>query len=253
MFIWLRSFAFYIWHYLSMGVLGVVFIPALFLPQKASIAAARSWAKATRFGLRFFCGVQTEIRGIENMPDGACLIASKHQSTYDILMPFIYAKNPAFVLKRELFFYPILGWYGWRADMIPIDRGGYVKTLKKMLGRAKEESQRGRQILIFPEGTRQIPGATPDYKSGVYAMYKELNEPCIPVALNTGTIWPRGSFMRRPGKLVFDILPAIEAGLPRKEFMQRLQDNIEPASNALLQEQHSIPSKLDEAKKEAQA
>ncbi len=217
-----------------MGVLGVIFLPALFMPQWASVAGARSWAKATRFGLKFFCNIETEIRGLENMPEGAVLVASKHQSTYDILMPFVYAKNPAFVLKRELFFYPILGWYGWRADMIPIDRGGYVKTLKKMLSRAKQESQRGRQILIFPEGTRQKPGATPDYKTGVYAMYKELEQACVPVALNTGTIWPRGSFLRPAGKIVFDILPTIDAGLPRKEFMKQLENAIEPATNALL-------------------
>lgn len=175
------------------------------------------------------------------MPDGACLIASKHQSTYDILMPFIYADNPAFVLKRELFFYPILGWYGWRSKMIPIDRGGYVKTLKKMLARAKVEAENGRQILIFPEGTRQLPGADPDYKSGVYAMYNALEQPCVPIALNTGVVWPKGSFLRPAHKVVFEILEPIEAGLPRKEFMKKLESVIEPASNILLNE----PSQLN--------
>ncbi len=236
MLIWLRSFAFFLWHYLSIGVLGVIFIPALFMHQRASIAGARWWAIATRFGLRFFCNIETEIRGQENMPEGACLIASKHQSTYDILMPFIYAKNPAFVLKRELFFYPILGWYGWRGEMIPIDRGGYVKTLKKMLARAKIIADKGRQVLIFPEGTRQRPGTPPDYKSGVYAMYKELEKPCVPVALLTGHVWPRKSFIKKPGKIVFEILPPIPSGLPRKEFMALLQDQIEPASDKLLAE-----------------
>ncbi|MFC7292074.1 lysophospholipid acyltransferase family protein [Hirschia litorea] len=233
---WLRSFVFFAWFHLTLGFWGVLFIPAFFLPQKAAIFGAKVWALSTRFGLRWICNIKTEIQGMENMPEGACLIASKHQSTYDILMPFVYAKNPAFVLKRELFFYPFLGWYGWKARMIPIDRGGYVKTLKKMLARAKHEADRGRQVLIFPEGTRQTPGSAPDYKSGVYAMYKELEQPCVPVALLTGHVWPRKSFLKKPGTVVFKILPAIEAGLPRKEFMSRLQAAIEPASNTLIDE-----------------
>ncbi len=231
---WIRSFVFFAWFNLTLGFWGIVFLPAFLLPAKASILGAQMWARSTRFGLRWICNIKTEIHGTENIPDGACLIASKHQSTYDILMPFIYANNPAFVLKRELFFYPFLGWYGWKARMIPIDRGGYVKTLKKMLARAKVEADKGRHIFIFPEGTRQTPGAEPDYKSGVYAMYKELNQPCVPVALLTGHVWPRKSFLRKPGTVVINILPPIEAGLPRKEFMTRLQSAIEPASNILI-------------------
>lgn len=233
---WLRSIVFIVWLYGWIVILGFACLPTLFLPRKACLIAIRSWAAIARFGLRWICGIKTVIRGQENMPEGACLVASKHQSMYDVLMPFLYAKDPAFVLKKELFFYPIFGWYGWKAEMIPIDRGGYVKTLKKMLARAKKVSDAGRQIFIFPEGTRTMPGAKADYKTGVFAMYNELQTPCAPVALITGHVWPRKGILRKPGTIIFEIQPSIEAGLQRKEFMSRLEHAIEPAVNRLMAE-----------------
>ena len=155
---------------------------------------------------------------------------------YDILMPFLFLDDVAYVLKRELMFYPIFGWYAWKADMIPINRGGYVKTLKMMMKRARDEVERGRQFLIFPEGTRRAPGAEPDYKTGVAAMYSQIGKPCVPVALNTGLCWPRKGLTRKPGLIIFEILPPIAPGLPRDEFMQTLEHAIEPACERLLDE-----------------
>jgi 1-acyl-sn-glycerol-3-phosphate acyltransferase len=105
-----------------------------------------------------------------------------------------------------------------------------------MTARAKEEARHGRQIIIFPEGTRRPPGAPAAYKYGVAHLYQNLGFPCIPVALNTGLFWPRRQFIRRPGTVVIEILDSIPPGLPRDEFFQRVQDQIESASNRLLED-----------------
>ncbi len=238
----IRSILFMIWLYGWIVILGLFWSPAFLLPRRFTVYGMRSWAAVTRFGLRWICGVRTIVRGKENLPAGACLVASKHQSMYDVLMPFLFLKDPAYILKRELLFYPIFGWYAWKSAMIPINRGGYVKTLKTMLARAKHEADRGRQVVIFPEGTRRLPGAPPEYKSGVFAMYKELERPCVPVALITGNCWSRKGVDRHPGTTIFQILPPIEAGLPREEFMRKLQDAIEPAADDLLKEVGAEPT-----------
>lgn len=236
MLMYARSILFMIWLYGSILVLGIIFSPAFLLPRNTTVWGMKFWARSARFGLRWICGVKTEFRGLEHLPKGACLVASKHQSMYDILMPFIFLEDPAFVMKKELMYYPIFGWYAWKAQMIPIDRGGYVKTLKKMMRRAGEELKRGRQFLIFPEGTRRIPGDPPAYKSGVAAMYSQYDVPCVPIALNTGLCWAQRGMRRWPGHVVFEIQPPIEPGLPRDEFMKRLEAAIEPASDRLREE-----------------
>ena len=245
MFTWLRSILYVLWLYGSLAVIGIAFLPAMILPRKATRFGMTCWAAAARWGLRWICGVTTEVRGIENLPDGPCIVASKHQAMYDTIAPFLFLPDPAFILKRELMFYPIFGWYAWKSRMIPIDRGGALKTLKIMAKRAKEEATQNRQILIFPEGTRQAPGAKPDYKPGVVMLYREMDVPCVPIALNTGLCWPAKGIKRIPGKIVFEILPPIPSGLNRKEFMQRLQSDIETASERLLEEGLRAQNKAD--------
>ncbi len=233
---YLRSILFMIWLYGSILVLGVLWAPSFLLPRRFAVSGMKVWAATARFGLRWICGITTEFRGLENLPKGPCLVASKHQSMYDILMPFLFLEDPAFVMKKELMYYPIFGWYAWKSAMIPIDRGGFVKTLKKMMRRAGQELKNGRQFLIFPEGTRRLPGAPPAYKSGVVAMYSQYDVPCVPVALNTGLCWANKGVRRWPGHVVFEILPPIEPGMPRDQFMTALEQAIEPAADRLLAE-----------------
>ena len=106
------------------------------------------------WGLRWIAGIRTEFRGLENIPDGPVIYAPKHQCMYDVLAPFLIFEHPAIVMKRELLYYPIFGWYSLKADMIPIDRGGTLKTIKRLMAAAKVRTDQGRQVLIFPEGTR---------------------------------------------------------------------------------------------------
>ena len=233
----ITSLLFVLWLYLWMAVLGILFLPALFLPRGVSIFGIRLYARTIGVGLRVFCGISTEIRGREHMPPGPVIYAGKHQCMYDVFIPFLVAKDPAIIMKKELLWYPFLGWYALKAAMIPIDRAGTTKTLKAMVAAAKDRAAHYRQIIIFPEGTRKAPGAPPDYHAaGLSALARAIEVPIVPVATNAGLCWPGRGFLRRPGKIVYQILPPIPAGLPRKELMARLEADLESATDALVKE-----------------
>jgi 1-acyl-sn-glycerol-3-phosphate acyltransferase len=233
---WLRSILFTIWAYGLVLVLGILFLPALLMPRGATLFGIRTWARMVRWGLRWIAGIKTELRGMENIPDGPVIYAPKHQSMYDVITPFLVFDAPALIMKRELLYYPIFGWFALKAEMIPIDRAGTVRTLKRMMAAAGERVEQGRPILIFPEGTRRLPGAPPIYKSGVFGIYRSLDIPIVPVATNSGLCWQRKGIFRRKGTIVFEALPAIETGLDRRVLLARLETSIEDGTDALLDE-----------------
>ena len=198
------------------------------------MAVIRLWARFMLLGLRLICGVRVEVRGLEHRPAGAALIAAKHQGMLDVIAPFTFLDDPCFVMKKELMPLPFFGWFAWKTRMIPVDRGAHARALKDMVRAARDRLADGRQIVIFPEGTRTAPGQPGDYKPGVAALYRDLAAPCWPVATNSGVHWPARGVLRRPGVVVFEFLPPIPAGLKRAEFMTRLEDRIETASTSLL-------------------
>jgi 1-acyl-sn-glycerol-3-phosphate acyltransferase len=232
--IFTRSVIFVVWLYGSMTAIGLAFMPAAVFSERAAIAAARTWARATVWGVRVICGIRLEVRGREHIPQGAALVAAKHQSMLDTVTPFLFMPAPSVVLKRELLKLPIFGWFSRRAGMIVVNREAHAAALRGMLRDARIRAADGRQVIIFPEGTRQAPGAPPDYKPGVAALYRDLKLPCIPVAENIGLFWPPHGIIRRPGVAVIEFLPAIAPGLPREAFMAELETRIETASKALL-------------------
>ena len=233
----ITSLLFVVWLYLWMAVLGILFLPALLLPRAVALFGIRTYARTIGIGLKLICGIDTEIRGREHMPEGPVIYAGKHQCMYDVFIPFLVMRDPAVIMKKELLWYPFLGWYALKAAMIPIDRAGNTKTLKAMVAAAKDRAAHYRQIVIFPEGTRKAPGAPADYHAaGLSAIAKAVEAPIVPVATNAGLCWPGRGFMRRPGKIVYEILPPIPAGLPRKDLMERLQAELEPATAALVEE-----------------
>lgn len=231
----LRSFLFSLWMYAWGIILGIVCLPSLLFGQNGVLLAIRMWARMVRFGLHWLGGAKIVVRGQEHLPDGAYLYAGKHQSTADVIISFLIAPMPAAIMKRELLRYPIFGWYAKLGKNIPIDRNGKASTVKKMRALAKQRVEAGRQILIFPEGTRRAPGAPPEYKSGVYGLYDTLSVPLVPVATNSGLCWHRG-FRVYPGTIVYEVLPSIEPGLDRKTLMARLEQEAETASERLLDE-----------------
>lgn len=217
----------------------VGFLPILLFASRRTVwrTAVMSWAHGISFLLRVIVGIRVEIRGLENIPDGPLLIGSKHQSAWETFALLPLFSDPAFILKRELMRIPLFGWYAAKARMIPIDRASGSSALKDMTRIAKSEIGQGRQILIFPEGTRRPAGAPPAYKFGVAHLYSSLRVPCLPIALNSGLYWPRRAmFGLRAGTIRVEILPALPAGLRHAEFMRRLQDDIETASDRLLLE-----------------
>ena len=230
-----RSFLFSMWVYAWGIILGLICLPTILFGQRAVNGAIRLWAQIVRFGMRWLAGAKIEIRGKEHIPDGAVICAGKHQSTMDVVVSYILVPTPASIMKRELLGYPIFGWYAMFAKNIPIDRGGLASTVKKMQAIAKNRAEEGRQIMIFPEGTRRAPGAEPAYKPGVYGLYKKLEVPIVPVATNSGLCWHRG-FKVRSGLIVYEALPPIEPGLDRKTLMKRLEDETEAACDRLLDE-----------------
>lgn len=230
----LRSLVFTAWLYLSMAIFAVGLSPALLMPHRAAMTVIRWWAKFVLFGLRWICGVKVEFRGLEHRPAGPALVAAKHQGMLDVIIPFVVLDDPCMVMKKELMVLPFFGWFAWKTKMIPVDRSAGSKALKDMVRTARERVQQGRQVVIFPEGTRTEPGAVPDYKPGVAAIYRDLDGPCWPVATNSGVHWPAHGFRRYPGTVAFEFLEPVPAGLKRAEFMAQLEGKIEGASAALL-------------------
>lgn len=232
-----RSLLFMIWMYGLLILMGLIWLPSLLMPRKVIMTGIRWYAGLVRWGLRVICGARTEFRGLDKLPDGPIIYAAKHQCMWDVFIPFLILSDPVITMKRELLFYPFFGWYSLKSKMIPIDRGGAARTIKKMLGDAEDRASDGRQFVIFPEGTRHPPGVTAGYfAAGTGAFYKRLNVPCVPVATNSGLCWPPHGFLRRSGTIVYEILDPIMPGLDRKALMARLEGAIEPASARLLDE-----------------
>ena len=231
-----RSLIFVVWLYLSMALFAVGLSPALLLPYRAAMTVIRFWARFVLFGLRWIAGVKVEFRGLEHMPRGAALMAAKHQSMLDVIAPFAVLPDNCFIMKKELMPLPFFGWFAWKTKMIAVDRSAHSKALKDMVKQARARHAEGRQILIFPEGTRAAPGAAPDYKPGIAAMYRDLDVACTPIATNAGVHWPAHGLQRRPGVVVYEFLPPVPAGLKRAEFMAQLEARLEGASDALLEQ-----------------
>jgi 1-acyl-sn-glycerol-3-phosphate acyltransferase len=236
MLLYARSALFNALYYLNLIVWMIGVLPTLVMPRQAFMTVARIWAGTSLWLLRVVCGTRFELRGAGNIPPGGFLVASKHQSLWETFALLTVFKDPAFVLKRELRWIPFFGWYTWKAQSIPVNRGGGGKALADMNRRAAEAARGGRQIVIFPEGTRRAPGAPAAYKYGIAHMYEQMGLPCVPVALNSGVFWPRRKLIRRPGTIVIEVLPVIPPGLPRDMFFSQMQDAIEAASARLLAE-----------------
>ena len=232
----IRSVVFNVLFYVNLFVHCVVAIPTLLMPRQAIVAVVRFWGRSNIWLLRQVCDLSVEWRGLDKIPAGPLLVASKHQSLWETFALTALFADPAFILKRELIWIPFFGWYAWKAGMIPVDRGRGSAALAAMTARARAELARGRQILIFPEGTRRAPGAQPNYKYGIVHLYEATGATCLPLALNSGLFWPRRSFRRYPGTIVVEVLDPVAPGLGRAEFAARLQQAIEAATARLLED-----------------
>ncbi|MGJ4940474.1 lysophospholipid acyltransferase family protein [Bradyrhizobium sp. HKCCYLS1011] len=232
--IFLRSLVFNILFYPVFIFWALVALPTLAMPRNALMRVANWWGQTNILLMRVICNIRVEYRGVEKIPKGPLIVAAKHQSMWETISLLHFFDEPFFVLKRELRRIPIFGLFLMKADMVAIDRSAGRRALMQVVRRASEEVKRGRQFVIFPEGTRRPPGAPPHYKAGVGLIYVDCGVPCLPVALNSGLFWPRNSFMRYPGTLVVEFLDPLPPGLPRDEFLSRVETAIEDATNRLV-------------------
>ncbi len=232
-----RSAAFSIGLWLVTLGAGLVCLPLLAVPRQAMFAAATVWARAVLWLLRVATGIRHRVVG-SVLPDRRTryIFAVKHQSAWETIAFLVIAPAFAAVLKEELKRIPIYGWFLDRAGMVPIRRSARGAALKRMLRSARNQVDSGRHLLIMPEGTRMPPGRTGRYHPGVYALYKYLGMPVVPVAHNAGLFWPRSAFLKRPGTITIEFLEPIAPGQDRETFMAMLEDRIETAAQRLYDE-----------------
>lgn len=211
---------------------------SILLPQKWTIKIIRNcYFGGVLLIERYILGLDYRIEGWENVPtQGPFILAAKHQSAYETLkLPYIF-EDVAIVLKRELTWLPLWGWYPRAMGMIPIDRGSAKVAMASILKGSKRIIDKERRpLLIFPQGTRTAVGEKRKYKFGIARIYEAVNAPVVPVALDSGVFWGKNKFWKRSGVVTIKFLPPIQPGLPMDQFMTRLENDIETASDKLLE------------------
>ena len=228
-YLFLRSFIANLYFYPVMALAFAVCLPIGVISRKSMI---KLWDKYLHpviwKGMLFLCGIDVEVRGKEYIKPGY-IFASKHESAMETYAYTGIIPNSVFVLKKELTYIPLFGWGQALYGMIPIDRGAGAKAMKGMVNEAKKRVKDGRSIIIFPEGTRCKHRQVKGYKSGIVFLAENLDMPIVPVALNTDLHWSKASFIRKPGKVIFEFMPPMKISnyAGKKEFMAALQERIE--------------------------
>jgi 1-acyl-sn-glycerol-3-phosphate acyltransferase len=225
----IRSILFSAFFYPGSVVAVLLALPAAAIGQRALDGVTIGWARYHRWCAGLFLGIRSTIEGV--IPSGAFLIAGKHQSMFETVDALVILERPAIVLKRELADLPGWGWAAKKFGVIPVDRAGGAIALRRMLKAAQAAKAAGRPILIFPEGTRVLPGEQPPLQAGFAGLYRALGVPVVPIAIDSGRIWPRRSFAKRPGVVRWRIGETIPPGLPRDEIERRVHRAINALEN----------------------
>lgn len=233
---WLRTLLFFIgWFFITL-IVGGLGLPS-FVRQEWVWAVSRVWAWATLAWLQLTCGIRSTLRGMENLPEKGGLIACKHQSAWDTIIYWRVLGNPAFVLKRGLYYIPIFGWYLWRSGQVSINRKAGREAVRDMLAGAERIIAQKRTLVIFPEGTRVRPGEEPSFHAGVARLSQQMQLPVTPAALNAGLVWPKHTLRKNPGEAIIEFLPAVPAfSEPMLPWLTQLQRVINTKSAQLEQE-----------------
>ena len=212
----LRSLLFALFFYPGTAVAVLLAFPVALFAREGLIRVTIGWARWHRWCARWLLGVRSRIEG--QVPTGAVLVAAKHQSMFETIEMLLYVYRPAVVLKRELADIPGWGWVARRYGVIPVDRTGGAGALRRMLAAGRQAVAEGRPIAIFPEGTRVPVGEQPPLQAGFAGLYRALGIPVVPIALDSGRLWPRRSFVKKPGIVTIRFGDPIPPGLPRKEI-----------------------------------
>jgi 1-acyl-sn-glycerol-3-phosphate acyltransferase len=229
----LFNVAFYSWT--TLCCFGLLWM--LLLPRRQMVHVVEWYLGTVYFLERMILGLDYEVHGLENLPrEGSYILAAKHQSAWETMKLHLLVDDPAVILKRELLFVPIWGWYAAKARMIAVDRSARGRAIASMVEGARRVKADGRPIVIFPQGTRTPVGGYLPYRVGVAVLYRDLELPIVPLALNSGLYWPRRKFLKRPGKVIVEFLPPIAPGLSRDAALAELEQRLEAATDRLVVE-----------------
>jgi 1-acyl-sn-glycerol-3-phosphate acyltransferase len=232
---WLRSALFNAFFFGFTATYATLILPAMLLPRHLLLVPIRFWAGSVVGMLRVICGVRLVVTGREHLPaSSAALIAAKHQSAFDTIVWLWLLPDPAYIVKRELLRVPVWGWLIWGSGQIAVDRLAGASAMRHLLRKGQAAAAEGRQLVIFPEGTRVHPGEYRPYQPGIAALAAATGLPVIPVATDSGRSWGRRAFHKRAGTIHIEIMPALPAGLRRDALLRRLEETIETASKRLL-------------------
>jgi 1-acyl-sn-glycerol-3-phosphate acyltransferase len=226
--LFIKSLIFNIFLYVGLILIFILAIPTLILPSKFTIFFGRVSAKYLVFILKIILSTKVIFHGIENLKKvDNFFVASAHQSMFETFALQIPLDGPIFILKKELFDIPLFGWYLRKIGSIAIVRDTTTKENLNFFDKVRERIERSkRPLLIFPQGTRVKLDEQPPFKKGVGRIYKALNLPCVPVALNTGKVWPKNSFLKYPGDIHISFLEPIMSGKNNEEFVKDIENKI---------------------------
>jgi 1-acyl-sn-glycerol-3-phosphate acyltransferase len=220
----LRSTLFNVFFFAATFLMTVPGTVVRFTAPHLVLDVARLWARLVVSGLRVICGIRLQVFGQERLREGgAMLIASRHQSAFDTVVWLVLVPRCCYVLKQELLRIPLFGPLIPLTGMIAVDRAGGASALRELIREGERAVREGRQIVIFPEGTRAEPGTLLPLQPGVAALAARTGLPVVPVVTDSGRCWGRRAFHKRPGTIHIRLLEPIPAGIRREELMQRLE------------------------------
>ncbi|WP_149540528.1 lysophospholipid acyltransferase family protein [Siccirubricoccus phaeus] len=243
---WLRSVLFNLMFYVLTAGSTLLALPLLLAPRAWLLPPMRWWAATILWLLRLLCGIHVRVTGLEHLPRGAALLAAKHQSAFDTVIWLRLLPDAAYVLKRELLWIPFYGWLARKVGMIAVDRAAGGAAMRSLLKAGRAAAATGRQIVIFPEGTRVAPGVRMPYQPGVAALAAATGLPVLPVATDSGLCWGRRSFLKHPGTITVAILPPLPTGLRRDALLAALETAIESETDRLVRGQR-VDNPVDNA------
>ena len=229
-----RAVLFIVLMYGLLLVMGLICAIPSWLGRGIAIYPIKWYCNIVLLMLRVIVGTRYEVRG--EIPSEGCIVASKHQAFLDIILLTAILPKPSFVMKKSIKYVPVLNIYAERLGCIAIDRSSGSEAMKSILTEAERTKDLGRQVILFPQGTRTLPTEDRSYKFGVVKLYQQLGQPIILTALNTGWFWAKTGIRRDPGTVVVEFLDRIPAGRPTSGLLDEIRDKIEAGSNALAEQ-----------------
>ena len=235
---WIRSLVFIGQMYLMMFILALFFTPLAVINRAWAFHAVHTYCRWVRWTADWMVGLKSEIRG--EVPADEVIVAAKHQSFFDIILLVSVLPRPKFIMKNELRYAPILGWFALRIGCVPVKRGQRSRAMKKMVADVASGRAEPGQLVVYPQGTRVAAGAYLPYKIGVAVLREETGQTVVPAATNVGVFWPRHGIMRHPGLAVMEFLPPVppdrDGGPGQKQFLRELEEAVEGRSEQLMRE-----------------